>query len=129
VNRPAPGSVNCRFLPFLCVAAALTCGPEADRETRSGIYVWGHEVSAITFCDDASATYWVSGDTVPLREAYEAFRFEEPYTEVFVRVMGRFGAEATEGFAADYDGVFVVEELVEMERLAPGNDCLEQPIS
>lgn len=68
------------------MAAALSCGPGTDRETRSGIYVWGHEVSAITLCDDAAATYWVSGDTVPLREAYEAFRFEEPYTEVFVRV-------------------------------------------
>jgi len=109
----------------LCALAALTCGPGTDRETRSGIYVWGHEVSAITFCDNASATYWVSGNTVPLRDAYEALRLEEPYTEVFVRVMGRFGAEATEGFAADYDGVFVVEKVVGMERLGPGSNCPE----
>ena len=89
----------------------------------AGLYVWGHEVRAITFCGDEQNTYWVRDETDSLRTAYEALQLETPYAEAFVRVRGRFEPNAADGFAADFDGVFVVEDLVSMSRPSAEANC------
>ena len=75
-----------------------------------GHYTWGHEVETFRPCGSAQ-TFWVTGDMAvlqPLRDKSAAVSQAQgrPYQPIFVEASGVAEGKATDGFAADYDGVY-----------------------
>ncbi|UCH23203.1 MAG: META domain-containing protein [Deltaproteobacteria bacterium] len=85
---------------------------QAQSESYGGFYVFGHEVRAFQPCGSDSV-YWVRADqeiSKHLREEYQKLT-SKPYEPIYIEVQGHLTDKATEGFAADYDGQFVIEAL------------------
>ena len=89
-----------------------------------GHYTWGHEVEAFTPCGSAES-FWVTGDRdllQPLRDRPSASSQLEPYQPIYVEVSAVPDGQATDGFAADYDGVYRFIRLHAVQEPAP-TDC------
>jgi uncharacterized protein YecT (DUF1311 family) len=88
-----------------------------------GHFTWGPEVSGIQPCG-AEVMYWASVREEirdDLTETYYALT-DEPYQFVYVEVAGWIGTGPTDGFALDYDGLWVVTR-VDTVRSAGEEDC------
>jgi len=115
-----PGSLSC--------AAENPSATESRQETVAsesvaGHYVWGAEVDAFAPCGD-TVEYWVTGTNEVLSDMesrYQALGLA-PYEPTFARVRGDSAGHTSEGFAADYDGLFRVDEVLELRRLTDA-DC------
>jgi hypothetical protein len=104
-------------------AAGDTPVPVAGARALNGLCVVGHEVRTFIPCG-SKKVYWMVADQASLdafQLAVERFT-DEPFEPFFAEIVGRLSDETGEGFAADYDGQFFVEDLV---RLAPASelDC------
>lgn len=87
---------------------------EADSVlTCSGRLVMGHEACSFTPDGDTLA-YWVIDRSGELKKLYEAALPEGagPYTPVSAELKVRLMGPSDEGFAAEYDGVAEVEEII-----------------
>lgn len=89
----------------------------------NGLCVIGHEVRTFLPCGDKKV-YWIQIDQASLDQMWLAVeRFtDEPFEPFFATLEARVGDVADDGFAADYDGLLIVERLI---RLAPASelDC------
>ena len=115
---------------FLAVAIAVisfgctTTSP--DTSQLRGHYTWGHEVRTFTPCG-SKRTFWVVGDTEllqPLQDASAALAQArgKPYQPVYVEVSAIAQGKATDGFAADYDGVYRFVGVQVLKSQSPA-DC------
>jgi len=93
------------------------CAPELR-----GRYSWGHEVNTLQLCD-SDQVYWVRCDR-PLAARLRAFveeHTDRPYTPVYIEVNGHLLDEQPDGFAADYDGIFYLKDVLRMTADVPAN--------
>ncbi|MEG0455121.1 MAG: hypothetical protein RR559_07245 [Bacteroides sp.] len=78
----------------------------------------GHEVSSFTPCGD-TLTYWVDDHANHLDSLYKKAVGEnaEPYAYVYAELKVTASGKRDEGFAADYDGVYKVVEIIKVEPM------------
>lgn len=100
-----------------CAASTADC----DQVWR-GIYVHGAEVETLRPCG-SDTTYWVDYGFagLPLKE-FHLQHTSEPYEAIYVEFRGHLLYEETDGFAASYDGLIRVSEVLELSSKIPP-DC------
>ena len=107
-----------RHISLLLVLCTLSaCHHDGKSSNYSGIYTWGHEVSSFCSCN-LKKCYWVLGDPVNrdmLRSLVEE-NTSRPYEGIAVTVKARVSTEPVVGFAADYDGVLLVESVAGLDE-------------
>ena len=91
-----------------------------DPGSVAGRYVWGHEVHTFAPCE-SDDEYWVRGapDVVGALRDYHQANATELYQAIFVEIDGALSDEVADGFAASYDGIFVINEVLSMSTEAP----------
>ena len=109
----------------LCMAA---CRPAAQKQegnvqevsavsdsviTCSGRLVMGHEAYSFT-PDGDTLSYWVVDRSGELKKRYEETLpvDAKPYTPVSAELKVKMMGPSSEGFAADYDGVVEIQEII-----------------
>ena len=92
-------------------------------ENYRGFYVFGHEVRTFQPCG-SEKLYWVKTDQKLLQQMRETYLklTSKPYESIYVEIRAHLMGKATEGFAADYDGLIVIED-VELIRARQKDDC------
>lgn len=82
-----------------------------------GQLIMGHETQSFT-ADGDSTAYWITDPSGQLETQYKAALSPEapPYTSVPAQLKVRLKAPATEGFAAEYDGVMEVVEILSVGK-------------
>lgn len=104
------------------VIAAMVLLPSftwAQGEVVSGRYIHGHEAHSFTPC--GGPDYWVKADDkvlVDLERFYHS-KTTEPYQAIFVELKGQLVDEERTGFAADYDGLFLIELVMNYQLDLP----------
>ena len=110
-------------IAFIC-AGLIACATSTSNV--AGHYYWGAEVESFQPCGSENS-YWVVGDTTvlqPLRDkAADLIRRKEPYSAVFVMANAPLEPKATDGFAAEYDGVYRFNEVTHVNEVSPSG-CL-----
>lgn len=92
-------------------------------ETLKGHVVWGHEVRTFKPCG-SNQTFWVADDSGKLKDAYHEFTLKdkEVYQSIYAELEVEYKGKASEGFPANYDGVYEVLNIKET-RAAQDDDC------
>lgn len=83
----------------------------------------GHEVRTIQLCD-SSEVYWVRCEP-SLADRLRVFvetHTHHPYTPIYIEFQGHLLNEQPDGFAADYDGNFWLEQISSIQAIVP-DDC------
>lgn len=82
-----------------------------------GQLIMGHEAQSFTADEDTTA-YWINDLSGQLETQYKAALPPEapPYTAVPAQLKVRLKGPATEGFAAEYDGVMEVVEILSVGK-------------
>ena len=107
--------------------AVITAGCASTGSTPfRGHYSWGHEVRSFRPCGSDQA-FWVVGDAAvlePLREKAASVSQAQgrPYVPIYVEASGVVEGKATDGFAADYDGVYRFTAVQVADSSSPA-DC------
>jgi hypothetical protein len=105
---------------MLCVAGTASA---SDARFRGRFY-WGHEMVSFHPCGSKKA-YWVDIEEnllKPLRDRSEKLREErrEPYPPIYLEAVGKIDTKSKrEGFAEDYDGLFVVKKVTRVSDIVP----------
>ena len=91
-----------------------------------GIYTWGPEVETFSPCN-TNKTYWLEGGDAmlaPLQEMAlkKADASNEAYQPIYVELQAAQAGKATDGFAADYDGLMQLHQVVKSSSKVPA-DC------
>ena len=107
---------------LVALLLAAACQPSAAQpgQIYSGIFVWGAEVRTFAPCGQ-KVRYWVSGPgsvTAPLLEFYRK-NTTQPYGRIYITLRGQLLDEERDGFAADYDGLLKVSQVLGMSKDAP----------
>lgn len=91
--------------------------------TVKGQLVMGHEGEVFTPCGSKDA-FWVEDTTDKLKSQYEEFTKDakEHYTPIYAELKVVDKGKTTEGFAAEYDGVYEVIEVISVRPLNE-TDC------
>lgn len=86
-------------------------------KTCKGRLVMGHEAYSFT-PDGDTLSYWVVDRSGELQKRYEAALPEgaEPYSPVSAELKVKMLGPSAEGFAADYDGVVEVLEIIRVGK-------------
>ena len=116
--------VSCVFL-FLALILLQACDNSAnsdvqknsEKQIHKGHYIYGHEVNTFQPCGQ-KMVFWVNGSNEvlnTLQQKYKSYTLL-PYEEVFVELTGDFVGKASDGFAMDYDGQFLVVTLLKMSK-------------
>lgn len=81
----------------------------------SGRLIIGHEVRSF-IADGDTTEYWIIDETDSLKPLYEKAAGEKakPYTAVKASLRVVDAGKSAEGFAAEYDGVYRVKEIIEV---------------
>lgn len=81
--------------------------------TCSGRLVMGHEAYSFT-PDGDTLSYWVVDRSGELKKRYEEAlpADAKPYTPVSAELKVKMMGPSSEGFAADYDGVVEIQEII-----------------
>lgn len=85
----------------------------------SGTYVWGDEVHTFQPCNQK--IYWVdiSGWVLdPLLKYYKK-NTTAPYQPIYLSVRGHIHNEKSDGYEADYDGIFHISEIYSFTTKIP----------
>ena len=120
MTKPAKFLIIFTVLALLqsCASIANTPSQSTDVEsTLIGHYVYGHEVNTFQPCG-SNRDFWVIGSSEILKtlEVNYLSLSSTHYDPVFVELIGNMMATATDGFAADYDGLAEVKRLVLMRK-------------
>ena len=85
--------------------------------TYKGMYTIGDEVSTFQDCNDGKKIYWVNDSISNMQKAYEenTKSLSYPYESVYAEVKGYLAGKSKEGYAADYENVLVVTEVIKIE--------------
>ena len=114
-----------RSIVIAAVVIIIIAGCSSAPVSRlHGYYTWGHEVEAFTPCG-STESFWVTGDKdllQRLRDRTAEISQLEPYKPIYVEVSAVPDGQATNGFAADYDGVYRFIGLHTVQEPAP-TDC------
>ena len=105
--------------------AVFAIGCAADRTPPiRGAFVFGHEVRTFQPCGGPEV-YWVQADPTELQElrAHHEAMTSTPYAQISVVVAGRIVDGPREGFAAEYDGLFRIERVLDVAQEVP-SACL-----
>ena len=86
--------------------------------TVNGRLIIGHEVRSF-IADGDTTEYWIIDETDSLKPLYEKAVGEKvkPYTAVKASLRVVDAGKSTEGFAAEYDGVYRVKEVIEVSPM------------
>lgn len=92
-------------------------------ENLRGRYTWGAEVETLQPCGSAS-TFWLAGDATllqPLRDRAIARSQAsgKPYEPIYVEVSAVSEGKASDGFARDYDAVYRLRDVRQLEDVVP----------
>lgn len=92
--------------------------------TVNGRLIIGHEVRSF-IADGDTAEYWIIDETDSLKPLYEKAVGEKakPYTAVKASLRVVDAGKSAEGFAAEYDGLYRVKEVIDIAPL-PLNEKL-----
>lgn len=76
-----------------------------------GLLIYSHEVHTLQPCGD-KRSYWLHAPQVgqQLATAYQRLA-TRPYEAVYAELEGSYDARPASGFAADYNGIFVIHEI------------------
>lgn len=101
--------------------------PDKTPRIFKGMYVFGHEVRTFQDCNDSQKTYWVIDSLSHLQKAYEENTkfLSYPYESVYAEVKGYLAGKSQMGFAADYENVLIVTELIKIEAKNFRTDCYD----
>lgn len=114
------------FRWVVVVIAVITAGCASTGSTPfRGHYYWGHEVRTFRPCG-SDQTFWVVGDAALLQPLQDkAARVSQaqgkPYVPIYVEASGVVEEKATDGFAADYDGVYRITAVQAANSISPEN--------
>ncbi len=113
--------------PVVLVALVLLAGGcKADQEpAQRGRYYWGGEVNVVCPCG-LDLCYWVRADAAvldPLKQFVQR-QTDRPYQPVFITYQGHLLSELAVGFAANYDGLQRIEQVLSISLDLP-EDCRE----
>lgn len=63
--------------------------------------------------------YWLEDETGEIQNRYVEVlgNGQAPYTPIYAELKGKKLPKAEDGFAADYDGVFEISEIVKLEKI------------
>ncbi len=87
-----------------------------------GQLTMGHEAYSFVPCGQEKV-YWVIDNASQLMDEYQALtEGMEPYTPVFAEISVISKGKCSEGFAADYDGVYEIVAFTTMRNLST-EDC------
>lgn len=113
---------------FIAVAIAVIMSSCATTNTSQlrGHYTWGHEVRTFSPCG-SKQTFWVVGNEAllePLEDKSAALAQArgKPYQPIYVEVSAVAQGKATDGFAADYHGVYRFTSVQVVNSQSPA-DC------
>lgn len=83
--------------------------------TVTGRLIIGHEVRSF-IADGDTTEYWIIDETDSLKPLYEQTVGEKakPYTAVKASLRVVDAGKSSDGFAAEYDGVYRVKEVIEV---------------
>jgi len=101
-------------------------GPSGREDSGAwqGMAVWGHEVREFRPCG-SDTSFWVIDETKELWPRYRAaVPDSEPYSEVYVELLGELEPPPADGFGADYQGAIRVTGILDMIPTHPG--CFAQ---
>lgn len=109
-----------RLILVLLLTGVGACGRNAIPEgSMAGCYSFGHEVNVFKpFGGDS--VFWVVGprDVLErLRAAHDSLT-SRPYEQVWARVLAQRSSQEPDGFAADYNGLLEIQQIVEIRRAA-----------
>jgi hypothetical protein len=119
-RNSALGVMKWALTLLLCIAGTAW---GADSTFRGRFY-WGHEVESFHPCGSKSA-YWVEGEDQtlrPLRDRTEKLhqRRGKPYQPIYIEAVGEIDTKSKrQGFAADYDGLFSLTNVVRASNVLP----------
>ena len=107
-------------------SASAASSPEATAAAVTlvkGIYTWGPEVETFSPCN-TNKTYWLEGSDAmlaPLQEMAlkKADAGNEAYQPIYVELQAAQAGKATDGFAADYDGLMQLHQVVHSSSKVP----------
>ena len=108
---------------------SVACNSWASDAGFRGRFYWGPEVESFHPCGSKKA-YWVEGDEPTLqslRDRTEKLRERrgKPYQPVYVEVVGAIDTKSKrEGFAEDYDGLFLLRKVKRASNAVP-KDCVK----
>lgn len=90
----------------------------------TGALVIGHESQYLKDCG-TKEEWWIEFEAVDeeLNNQYEDIAGDVAYKEIYAEVKGYLEAAPEDGFAADYDKVLNITEIVKLDDLDDGNDC------
>jgi hypothetical protein len=130
LNKSAVGATIRSLIGFLVLAhhiqpRAHANGADCDHYYR-GLYTWGAEVNSFQPCESTSV-YWVSASSWvldPLKR-FVAAQTTLAYKPIYVEFRGHLLDEQVGGFAADYDGLIRISEVLECSATIP-DTCRER---
>jgi hypothetical protein len=101
----------------------LQLAESAPADTWQGIYVLGRRTNLFTPCG-SSERYWVLATNEMQRDLRVRYAHATamPLQPAYVELRGAPAGRATEGAAAEADGVFRVDEVLVLRKTQPG-DC------
>lgn len=104
--------------PQNSIPATLIQNADSLSFTVTGRLIIGHEVRSF-IAEGDSTEYWIIDKTDSLKPLYEQTVGEnaKPYTAVKASLRVIDTGKSTEGFAAEYDGVYQVEEVIDIAPL------------
>lgn len=90
-----------------------------------GLYTVGNEVNTFQDCSSRDQVYWVNDSIASLRKHYEnaTKSFSYPYESVYVEVKGYLAGRSKLGYAADYENVLVITEVIRADAKNFKTDC------
>ena len=92
---------------------------QADGEIKivKGLVVMGHEADYF-IPEGSEESYWVEDVNGQMQRAYDSLTVDvvRPYTPVTVKLKVKDVGKSSEGFAADYAGVYTIEEIISAEK-------------
>ncbi len=102
---------------------SVSCSRTTSLTVRGKLSI-GHEVSSFIPCGDTT-DYWVDDQTGELDSLYKTVVGEksEPYAPVYVELKVNKVDLPTEGFAAEYDGMYEVVEIIKVEPIEGNSNC------
>ncbi|MDH3003329.1 hypothetical protein [Pasteurella multocida] len=105
---------------ILCSISLLSACQSQVIKNVVGEYVYGHEVETFTPCH-SEKTYWVDGADSELEKVRNKVLMltkmnKKPYQSVYVKLDYADLGKDTEGFAAEYDSVIKVKNVMLVEK-------------
>jgi hypothetical protein len=111
-----------RIILVLLLAGVSACGRNVIPDgSMAGCYTFGHEVNVFKPLGGDSV-FWVTGkqDVLQrLRSAHDSLT-SKPYEQVWARVLAERSNREPDGFAADYNGLIEIQQIVEVRRPVTG---------